>query len=324
MPRSGITSLVNTGVHAVNDEGPRQAERTLIVLGVARSGTTMVAGALHHLGVDMGMGQRMNNVFEDMEIGALLDRKDYAALASVVEQRNRAHPVWGWKRPDAIDHMEEIEPIFRSPEYIVVFRDLFAIANRNRLSVRADLLANMNDVQARYGRLLSFLERNTRRTLLVSYEKAMLDREGFVRSLADFAGLAANGRLQTAHAHIRQDDPSYLKFSRNWGGLGHLAVPAHNIIGGWAYVREQSEPAMVEIAVNGCVLATLRANLPIEELKNRGHPTGLCGFHLSLPKPWQLKDGDIVTARITGDAAELFGSPWTFKRPDTAVRAAGT
>jgi hypothetical protein len=320
---AAVPSLVNTGVLLLNDSQLRAAERTLIVLGIARSGTTMVAGALHHMGVDMGMGQRMNSVFEDMQIGALLDNKDYTGLAAVIEQRNRAHAVWGWKRPDAIDHLDQIEPLFRSPEYIVVFRDLFAIANRNRLSVRADLLANMRDVQARYDRLLAFLGRNTRRTLLVSYEKAMLDRTGFVRELAGFAQ-AGDACLQAAEAHIRKDDPGYLKFSRNWGGLGHLTVPAHNIIGGWAYVREHSEPAMVEIAINGRAVATLRADLPIEEVKKRGHATGLCGFHLSLPRPWQLQDGDIVTARIAGDAAELFGSPWVFKRPDASVRTAAS
>jgi hypothetical protein len=322
-PQSGVSALVNTGVHVLNDTPP-PAERTLIVLGVARSGTTMVAGALHHLGVFVSMGGRPNAVFEDGEIGALLDRKDYAALATMVEARNREHAVWSWKRPDAIDHLPQIENCFRSPEYIVVFRDVFAIANRNRISVRAELLPNMDDALARYSRLLRFRKDSKRRTLLVSYEKAMLDRESFVRALAQFAAVGGDEkRLRQAEAHVEQDSPVYLRQSRNWGGIGHLTVPAHNIIGGWAYVPGQPEPVMIEIAVNGRALATLRADLPIEELKKRGHPTGQCGFHLSLPKTWHLKDGDVVTARIAGDVADLFRSPWIFARAETA-RAAGT
>ncbi len=321
--QSGVAALVNTGTHVLNgaDEVPR--ERTIIVLGLARSGTTMVAGALHHLGVSMGMGDQPNGVFEDAAIGGLLDRKDHAGLAALIAERNRAHMVWGWKRPDAIDDIAAIESYFRAPEYIVVFRDLFAIANRNRISVRAGLLANMNDSLIRYKRLLTFLERNERRTLLVSYEKAMLDRQAFVKALADFVAIGGEQGMRNAEAHVRRDDPAYLRGSRNWGGVGHLTVPAHNIIGGWAYVRGQDESAMVDIAVNGSAIATIRASLPIDDLKQRGHPAGTRGFHLSLPKAWHLNDGDVITARIVGEAADLAGSPWTFVRNSNQPRAAG-
>jgi hypothetical protein len=322
-PQSGVAALVNTGVHVLNDSGPASAERTIIVLGIARSGTTMVAGALHHLGIPMCVGQRPNGVFEDTEIGRLLGSKDYEALAGLVEARNREHAVWGWKRPDAIDDIPKIERYFRSPEYVVVFRDVFAIANRNRISVRADLLANMNEALARYSRLLAFLASNGRRTLLVSYEKAMLDQKAFVHALAEFARAGSSEQLEQAVAHVRSDDPAYLRWSRNWGGVGHLTVPAHNIIGGWAYLRQKEEgPAMVEITVNGRVLATLRADLVIEDLKRAGHPAGQSGFHLSLPKSWHLQDGDVITARIAGESADLAGSPWIFSRG--ASRAAAT
>ncbi len=320
--QSGVAALVNTGTHVLNDSDGQPSERTLIVLGIARSGTTMVAGALHHLGVHMAMGGKKNGVFEDTEIGALLHTRDFGAIEALIETRNQQHAIWGWKRPDAMDDLPKIERYFRCPEYIVVFRDVFAIANRNRISVRADLLANMSDALERYERLLKFLARNERRTLLVSYEKAMLDQQAFVRALADFVGTGTEAQLQQATEHVRRDDPAYLRWSRNWGGLGHLTVPAHNIIGGWAYMRGQSEPVMVEITVNGRALATVRADLPIEELKKRGHPTGQCGFHLSLPKVWHLKEGDIIAARIAGEAADLAGSPWTYVQG--AVRATKT
>lgn len=318
-PQSGVAALVNTGVHILNDVETLPAERTLIVLGIARSGTTMVAGALHHLGVHVAMGKQPNGVFEDTEIAALLERKDYKALESLVQQRNLSHPVWGWKLPAAVDEIAQIERYFRAPEYIVVFRDLFAIANRNRISVRSELSANMRDVHARYNRLLSFLEQTGRRTMLVSYEKAMLDREAFVKALSQFAAVGGDEALRQAEAHVQRDSPNYLRGSRNWGGLGHLTVPTHQIIGGWAYIPGQLEPVMIEIEVNGRPLCTIRADLPIDELKRRGHPTGLCGFHLSLPKPWHLKAGDVVNARIAGDSAELIRSPWTFAPAEVAA-----
>ena len=67
-PELDLSKLDNTGFLRINWPGPPPAERTLIVLGVARSGTTMVSGALHHLGIDMGMGGKPNTVYEDVAL----------------------------------------------------------------------------------------------------------------------------------------------------------------------------------------------------------------------------------------------------------------
>lgn len=308
-------SLSNAGVLVLNDtDRPLPRQRTLIVLGIARSGTTMVAGALHHLGIDMMGGRRPNPVFEDVEIGGALDRSDTSALRRLIAQRDGARDVWGWKRPAAVEQMARLERWFRNPEYIVVFRDLFAIANRNRISVQADVLDNMRQSLEQYGRLLELLARTQRRALLVSYEKAMLDKAAFARALAGFAGTGEE-QIARVRRYIQRDSQAYLATSRNWGGRGRLARATPEVVSGWASWRDDVRPVTVQIVVNGRECATLIADQLRPNLQRGGqHPTGRCGFDYR-PPAGSLAAGDVVTARIVGDVADLPGSPLTVQAP---------
>ena len=74
---------------------------------------------------------------------AAVEAGDTAAVRRVVGQYNRQHATWGWKRPASLHHIADLHATLRNPHYVVVFRDLFAIANRNRISMGANLLANM-------------------------------------------------------------------------------------------------------------------------------------------------------------------------------------
>ncbi|MGB1560674.1 MAG: hypothetical protein ACPHN2_04145 [Sinimarinibacterium flocculans] len=318
------SALVNTGLQWVNVTDPPDAERTLIVLGVARSGTTMVAGALQQLGVDMMGGQKPNPVFEDLELGHALEAGDGTLASRLIRERDAGAAVWGWKRPSAIGYMRRSERLFRNPCYVVVFRDLLAIANRNRISVQANLLDNLDETLAHYRRLLAFLRRSRRPMLLVSYEKAMLDRRAFVDALARLAPLPTADQRVAAEEFIRTNSEAYLVSARNWRAQGELSSVEADRIMGWAYVPGDASPVVVRLTINGRLFGTQVADLPRPPLKARGqHPTGLCGFNFRLPLNKRLQAGDRVSVRVVGEAQDVRLSPRRHRpEPESASESA--
>ena len=97
---SDVNSFTNLGICYLNQPAaPPSAPRTLILTGLARSGTSMLAQAVRAAGIPIGATAN-NVVREDTEIAAALDVGDFAKLDALVAARDAAHQVWGFKRPN--------------------------------------------------------------------------------------------------------------------------------------------------------------------------------------------------------------------------------
>lgn len=306
---SDLDLLKNEGVLALNKPRASLPEKTVIVLGAARGGTTMVAAVLQALGVFMG--EKLGPVLEDVELSQAVESRDMARLTDIVTRRNASHPLWGWKRPSALEHSEVWQGCFRNPYIIAVFRDPFAIANRNRISMLSDVFQNMERSVQHLGMLVSILRRQKGPVLLSSYEKALAFPETFVLAVEDFLDLDDAERRAEA---IRQIDPAsekYLETSRITQSLGHLDTVNEQICGGWAfYPKQPARPAKVQVFVNDRLVHTVAARQPRPDVKESGsHPTGLCGFRFEWPAGNAPRAGDRVEARVEGDVKSLNGSP---------------
>jgi hypothetical protein len=304
-PRPVVSALRNTGWWVLNAEREMQPERTLVVIGLARSGTSMVAGALHKLGVPMG--PKENVVYEDVALAKALESRDDAAARRLIAERNAAYPVWGIKRPGLLPQLERIEGELRNPEYIVTFRDLFAIANRNRLSVFSEVLANMEESLKQYQQVLRFLSRCQRRVLLLSYEKAMARPLFFVAALARFAGIDDEEAKKSARAFVRLDPPDYLVSAREVHVRGVLERADAQRVCGWAFRRGEAMPVDVMIRLNGRRVARVAADQPHAAIADQPHAA--CGFVWTPPARYRIGPGDVVTASVVGERQDLGHSP---------------
>lgn len=309
MATNPLDTLINIGVHELRASNA-PAEKTVIILGVARGGTSMVAGALNKLGVYMG--DAINEVvFEDLTLSRAVERRDELQVRAIIDDRNKRFRVWGWKRPSSIDYISDLESEFRNPVYVVVFRDIFSIANRNRLSMSIDVVSNMRRSLGEYLKIIEFLEKSTAPCILVSYDKAITNKEGFVRHLARFVGITNEALLPAAIESIQPASAKYLNASRNSRSAGCLGRVSADIVSGWAK-RHPTGTGIVEVQllVNGCELMRTQANKLRDDVRKNGlHPTGYCGFSFSLPKQSRLQDGDEVRVRVVGDVYDLKNSP---------------
>jgi hypothetical protein len=213
-----VADLRNSGLVLVGDQdAPGQragAARTLIVVGVARSGTTMVATVLHCLGVHLG-DQVGLDVYEDLEAAAVLEQ-DEPALRSLIARKNREHRVWGFKRPEAFRTLDPARmDLFRAPHVLATFRDPVAIAERNRISMHEDFLAALRRAARSTRQLVRWTALLRCPVLMISYEKAMSSPERFVDAVIAFCGLTPTPeQRRAAIASVESGPSSYLIGSR--------------------------------------------------------------------------------------------------------------
>ncbi len=205
-------SLVNTGFY-IKGKPSAAKEKTLFIVGLERSGTSMIAKILHEL--DIHMGDQYNEaVFEDREMAKYAEGNDIAQLSKLVEEKNAAHDIWAWKRPRAYRYAKRLEKIVRNPHYIILFRDPLAIALRNNISVHLSVEEGLEKAIQETTDLIAFLKDNKYPCLCVSYEKALQNKHALVESMANFMGLSLSKEdIAVAVNSIENGNTQYLSNS---------------------------------------------------------------------------------------------------------------
>ncbi|MFN7003517.1 MAG: sulfotransferase [Roseinatronobacter sp.] len=165
------------------------APRTIVCFGTPRGGTSMVAGAIAGLGIFMGPDLPSNvedPMFNpDVDKGLSFDAFK-ARLPQVIDERNAAHQVWGWKYPRAARYLEDALPKLRNPHLVLVYRDPVPATIRSKpendretyRELRRRLRMEMDN--------LLLAQKTKCPALMVSYERACTNPEGFIAQLADF------------------------------------------------------------------------------------------------------------------------------------------
>jgi len=160
---------------------PTSDAYTVVILGVPRGGTTMVAGVAQRCGLFIG-----DNLPGNLEDPRFV-RSDASGLEDVVAESNQKRKIWGWKYPRAADYLSELLPKLRNPRLVVVWRDPLATASRG--------ISRGDTVDKSLKRVVSFQTKNIRLIqeancpiLHVSYERAISEPLSFAETLAGFIG----------------------------------------------------------------------------------------------------------------------------------------
>jgi len=162
---------------------PSTGPRTVIVFGVTRGGTSMIAGAVRGFGISLGDNLPVNNEDPDFTYKSLPHMK------AAIQARNEKYRSWGWKFPMAANYMEELLPVIRNPIFVIVARDVAATAsaltrwhNRDRSAALSEAL-----MQTQKNFLLALRWQTP--TLFVSYERAVANPEICLDELGGFLDL---------------------------------------------------------------------------------------------------------------------------------------
>lgn len=199
---TNASRLLNDGCLSLfENDRALPGERTVLVIGQARAGTTMVAAMLREMGVPVG--ERIGPVHEDNEMGAFVESfgkgEVPADFVQAVAVRDKAHPVWAWKRPDLYSCLATVTPELRNPRLVCILRDPAALALRNCISMsetgseEAEALAFLGAAMDEQRAIFEAVSAAKLPTLLLSYEKALTRTDEFVAVLARFVGKELSG-----------------------------------------------------------------------------------------------------------------------------------
>src|ERR1700744_6578924 len=131
--------------------------KTLMVVGMHRSGTSLITNWLHHCGLQVGerlLEANLGNVeghFEDVEFlriheeilesndldsGGLVYDKDIdislyqvEKLKSVIKVKNQRYKQWGWKEPRTCLFLNLYRELLPNSKYLVIVRDYQSVVN---------------------------------------------------------------------------------------------------------------------------------------------------------------------------------------------------
>ena len=188
-------------------------QKTFVIFGVPRGGTTMVARVVGHLGVYLGDDLPANYEDQDFNFDILPDefkrdkQKLLNRLSGIVDSRNQKFSTWGWKYPRAMLYLPQIIEKLRNPHLICVTRDPVASAMRSISRVQKKYLRSLKKgaksmtfepafVQKIIKQHLSIQQGNIQLindskvpAFICSYEKAVANSVEFVNELAGFLAL---------------------------------------------------------------------------------------------------------------------------------------
>lgn len=292
--------------------------KTVIVLGIPRGGTSMVAGIVAKLGIYMGSEYKLAPFYENHELGICIKERDKAKARKIVAINNDRYPTWGIKVLPRGWPFWFIRPIFREPVYIVVFRDVFAIAKRNTVSMNSSLFKEMFIANFLNFCLLGFLAFTKRPALILSYEKALLRPEDTVQGFATFLGITDAILLNEAIQFVKPSPSDYLmrsttqcQLDANANYFGYVDIVEKNQIAGWVLSVSDKNPVTVELVINGQRKQLIEADLIREDVQKANVKfRENCGFAIALDDANRLKKNDCVEVKIRDSNIHLINSPY--------------
>ncbi|MDC3010877.1 hypothetical protein OAZ24_01425 [Synechococcus sp. AH-736-G21] len=201
---SEVAFILNQGQPVVSE---RVSNKTFVLFGNPRGGTTMIANVVRSMGIFLGDDLPVNledNGFNWDILSRLepqLSRKDkITSIKKVIEKRNAKHDVWGWKYPRSSVYLKDISSELINPMLICVFRDVVASTARGVVRRREEPLDSIRRALDLQSSNLRLIEQSNLPTLLVSYEKAIADPLQLVTSLNRFMLLGLSPDQLATHA----------------------------------------------------------------------------------------------------------------------------
>lgn len=208
---------------------------TVVVLGMHKSGTSVVAAIVSGLGVHMGdelLGPDSSNPtghFEDVEIlelnerileasggswlnppprsAVMKNRRQFkSAIRKIVKARNAKHAIWGWKDPRSVHTLDLFLPQLSNARLIVVRRDGEAVAESLRRRDGTELSAGRKLWRDYNARIDDILLRYAVPRHEIEFESLRNDAAHEIERIALFLGSSASSDDLGKCAQLVLDD----------------------------------------------------------------------------------------------------------------------
>jgi hypothetical protein len=304
---SGTEDLVNKGVILRPGAPSPGTEKTFIVSGLGRGGTSLVASMLFHAGIYMGH-HLSEAVYEDAEFSEAFHARNRDLLMRLIASRNTTHRKWGFKAPHihaALSYRDVT--LFRNPHLIVIFRDPVAVAERTALAEYLDPLTTMRECLDGLKSLVGFVDNTTAPALLLSYEKALLKPDHFINAMARFCGIPLDaGQRQSLLKVVQPNADAYIRTARR-RFLGRVEHIVDNVLHGWCWEVGSLLPVELDCYAGDEKILTFKAGEFRPDLLEAQYANGNHGFSLDMRR-FNVDPKQLIEVRVTGREFVLPGS----------------
>lgn len=262
--------------------------RTIVVLGLARGGTTLVAGLLQILGVEFG--DRVTERGEDADVhaamaqvkGPLAPLRFLAArrrIRRIVRERVDRWGTWGVKLPSLTPLMPLLRGTFPDPRYVAIFRNPMQVAVTQEKRTGVPLREGLVGAIVRQLLMARFVFATRRPALILSYEETVRQPGQAVDALAAFLGIELAEEQRARAIAFVSPSAGYMPSRRV---LGWIETASARSVRGW--IADLSDPARslrVELWLDGWRIAEDVADRERPDVAEAGHhATGACGFDI--------------------------------------------
>jgi hypothetical protein len=178
----------NSHIHTLNCEGRLPKQKTVIVFGLGRGGTSAVAGVLRELGVVLPNAHPLKHEWSPVCCQAD-GCVDLASTLSNLRKFDNVHDVWGWKSPKDVFILSQIESYIRNPVLVIVFRNLLesCLSGAKHDEFHWEMCAEEHAaVQTQLARLTMY---SPHPIAALSYETLIQDPSSVIAELSDWLGL---------------------------------------------------------------------------------------------------------------------------------------
>lgn len=308
MELSGTEDLVNKGVILrPGAPQPPAMEKTFIVSGLGRGGTSMVASMLLQAGIYMGH-HLSEAVYEDLEFAQAFHARNRDLLMRLIASRNTTHRKWGFKIPyvHAALSYRDIG-LFRNPHLIVIFRDPVAVAGRTALAEYLDPLTTMRECLDGLKNLVGFVNNTTAPALLLSYEKALLQPDDFIDAIGRFCDIPiAQGLRQSLLKVVEPNAEAYIQTARR-RFVGRVEHVVDNVLHGWCWEVGRLRPVELDFFAGDEKILTVPAAEFRPDLLEAQYGNGNHGFSIDLRR-FNIDPQQTLQLRVAGREFVLPGS----------------
>jgi hypothetical protein len=304
-----ISELVNKGfiVDRPGSSGPGGGGKTVIVTGLYRSGTSLIASILRQVGIFMG--SEINDiVHEDAALAKVVEGRDRDGLKLLIGERNAAYGTWGFKLPMLCEFLDQDDmALFNDPHVIVAFRDPVAMSVRTSLSEYQEPMQALRKVAGDMAAMMRFVERLGCPKLLLSYEKSLVFPGDFVDAITQFCGVPQSTMLHERLTRLVEPNrESYIAGSRRrYQGIIEGVIGGN--LYGWCRLTGVADPVALDLFVDGQPVLGFVADAFRQDLLDAGYGAGKHGFYLNLRRLGLPRDS-VIRIKVAEHGIELDNS----------------
>ena len=184
-------------------------QKTFIVLGCPRGGTSMISGILRLFGIWMGdnLGQQHENK------DAFARKVPLRTKIKRIREYNSLYNCWGWKCPNTVHWLGDVLNELRNPHFIVIYRNPYDIAmssakHDGRMFSERLLNVPINH----YKKMHKVLEKTQSPRLYISYERGLCQKEKLVEQLANFTNVSLTDEIRSEIYQFIDPKKGYQRF----------------------------------------------------------------------------------------------------------------